>query len=319
MADIPYSRLTDIIALIVEMQGKYEGVCIQDVERICSVSRRTAERILEAIKNAIPQVSEIESLGKKKYWGFSNYSLSALVSFSPEEVALMENAKKTANSTIQQQLDDIITKIKALNSKKKYTLAREVEFLLKSEGIAMSQQPYFDIDIRLLSTIRKAIKEQRKLRGEYNGKQKILSPLGIMYGEKVYLIAREEDKGKGEYYYKLNNLKNLEVTVQKFDPDGFDINEFSKKSFGIYQGEIYKVKLLFSPNVREDVLHYKFHPTQKIKEQEDGSIIVTFKASGALHIFWHLVKWGSDVKILSPLKLRKDYIEYLNNCAKAQG
>ena len=80
-----------------------------------------------------------------------------------------------------------------------------------------------------------------------------------------------------------------------------------------------KVELLFSPEVKEEVLNFNFHPTQKVKQNDDGSVTVKFKASGELEILWHIFKWGDSVKIVAPIKLEKMYIEYLENVLKAQG
>ena len=90
------------------------------------------------------------------------------------------------------------------------------------------------------------------------------------------------------------------------------MQEYSKKSFGVYFGEIYNVKLRFIPEAAEDVLNYNFHPTQKMKVQEDGSVIVTFKASGDKHIMWNLFKWGYAVDILAPKSLKIKYKNYID-------
>jgi len=109
----------------------------------------------------------------------------------------------------------------------------------------------------------------------------------------------------------LHNCNDLKLTDEKFDSKGFNLREFANQSFGIYQGEIYNVKLKFSANVADDVLNYNFHPTQKLKKNNDGSVTVTFKASGDRHIIWHLFKWKDSVKIIAPKELKKEYKEYL--------
>ena len=45
----------------------------------------------------------------------------------------------------------------------------------------------------------------------------------------------------------------------------------------------------------------------KVKQIDDGSVIVKFKASGDKEIMWHIFKWGDKVKILAPDKLKKEY------------
>ena len=151
---------------------------------------------------------------------------------------------------------------------------------------------------------------------EYKNKTRILEPLGLIYGEKVHLIAREVAKGQGEYNYVLNKIKDIEILTEKFDPKDFDLQAYSKQSFGVYFGEIYDVKLKFIPEAAEDVLNYNFHPTQKVKQQPDGSVIVTFKASGDKHIIWNLFKWGYAVEILAPKDLKKKYRSYIDEIRK---
>ena len=123
--------------------------------------------------------------------------------------------------------------------------------------------------------------------------------------EKIYLIAVEKKKGTTPYCYLLHKLSDVQITRETFDKGVFNLEEFSKKSFGVYQGELNDVKLLFSKDVAEDVLNYNFHSTQKVKQNDDGTVTVKFKASGEYEIMWHLFKWGADVKILAPTSLKK--------------
>ena len=146
----------------------------------------------------------------------------------------------------------------------------------------------------------------------------MLAPYGLIYGSKVYLIGVEEDKGTNPYCYLLHKFSEIKLTNETFDKGDFNLDKFSKKSFGVYQGELIDVKLLFSSQAAEEVLNYYFHSTQKMKQNEDGTVTVKFKASGEYEIMWHLFRWGSDVKILSPVSLKKKYIELLENTMKHQ-
>ena len=53
-----------------------------------------------------------------------------------------------------------------------------------------------------------------------------------------------------------------------------------------------------------------------MKQQADGSVIVTFKASGDKHIMWNLFKWGYAVEILAPKDLKKKYKDYIDEIKK---
>lgn len=317
MEDKPrYSRVTDILDLIIFMLSKFNGVSLNDIQERYHISRRTAERMRDAVLTAFSQVDEIETGDRCKRWGFTNYSLNELVTFSNEDIALLEELKKTCNNLSQVEIENIIIKMKALKHKFTKIDEEKIELILQSEGYAIRQTQNFKVNLAQVSVIRQAIKEKRKLRAEYHDKIRILEPLGLIYGEKVHLIAREEEKGESEFNYVLHKLKNIQITHEKFDSKGFNLQEYSKKSFGVYFGEIYDVKLKFIPEAAEDVMNYNFHPTQKIKLQDDGSIIVTFKASGDKHIMWNLFKWGNAVEILAPKSLHQKYQETLKSLIK---
>ena len=312
MDDKPrYSRVTDIIELIILMQSKVAGVSLNDIQEEFDVSRRTAERMRDSVLNLLPQVGEIPTDSRVKRWGFINYSMNELVSFSKDEIATLEKLKQNCDKISKKDLSTITNKIKTLNQKKLNTLEHEIEFILNCEGYAVKQSPNYKIDLDSISTIREAIRGSFKLSGKYNDKDKILSPLGLLFGEKIYLVAIEDNKGSEPFTYLLHRFQNLKLTNKKFDSKGFNLREFAKKSFGVFQGEIYNVKLNFDATAAEDASNYNFHPTQKGKWEKDGSYTVTFKASGDKHIIWNLFKWGDTVKIIAPKELKKKYKEYL--------
>ena len=306
-----YSRVTDIIELIILMQSKVAGVSLNDIQKEFDVSRRTAERMRDSVLNLLPQVGEIPTDSRVKRWGFINYSMNELVSFSKDEIATLEKLKQNCDKISKKDLSTITNKIKTLNQKKLNSLEQEIEFILNCEGYAVKQSPNYKIDLDSISTIREAIRGSFKLSGKYNDKDKILSPLGLLFGEKIYLVAIEDNKGGEPFTYLLHRFQNLKLTNKKFDSNGFDLREFAKKSFGVFQGEIYNVKLNFDVTAAEDASNYNFHPTQKGKWEKDGSYTVTFKASGDKHIIWNLFKWGDTVKIIAPKELKKKYKEYL--------
>ena len=308
-----YSRVSDILDLMIFILSRMQGVTIPEIAERYNVSRRTAERMRDSLLNIFPDFEELEYVQDEyKHWGFSNRLYAKLVSFTQEEIANLEQIKEVLNNGKSlETLDKTIEKLKAVTTKHHTSIEDEIEMLLHTEGFAIRQKPNYHIDISVLAIVRDAIQNSKIITGIYHDKQRVLQPLGVIYGEKTYLVAKEEAKGTDIYNYILHKLKDVKMTQQVFDKNGFNLEEHSKKSFGVYQGEIMDVRLLFSPSVAEDILCYNFHPTQKITLQSDGSVLVTFQASGPLEIIWHLFKWGKDVKILAPEKLKETYRNYI--------
>lgn len=318
MEDKPrYSRVSDILDLAVYMGSKIQGVTISEIAERYNVSRRTAERMRDSLICIFPQIDEIETGDVQKHWGFTNFSISNLISFSPKELANIEQLRHLAGSKdVQEEIDKTIEKIKALNRKNITSFDMNIELILQTEGFAVRQIPQYKVSVGTFDIIHMAVRKSLIVSGIYHGKQRYIEPLGIIYGEKIYLVAREKAKGDGIYNYLLHKFENLSLTDEKFDRGGFNLQEHVNKSFGVYQGEILDVKLSFSKKAAEEAKNFNFHPTQKIKEEKDGSLTVSFKACGSREIIWHVFRWGAECKILAPEALKNEYVEYLKENLK---
>ena len=315
MEDKPrYSRNSDILELAFAMAARPQGITIKEIEEEYGVSRRTAERMRDSLINIFPQIEELEVEDKYniKHWGFTNHALLPLISFSPKEIANIEQyERRTTNHEVKRELKQTIDKIKLLASKRAGSIENNIEIFMQTEGYAIRQMPQYKMNIEHLNIVREALKESKIITAVYHDKKRKLEPLGLIYGERVYLVAREPAKGDGIYNYLLHKFKKFKLTNEFFDKGNFNLQEYSSRSFGVYQGEILNVKLSFAAELAEDASKYNFHPTQKGKWESDGTYTVTFKASGSREIIWHVFKWGSGCKILAPKSLRDEYKKYL--------
>ena len=306
-----YSRVSDILSLLTLMQSKVLGITLTDIQNELNVSRRTAERLRDAILCIFTQIDEIETDDREKHWGFTSGYLNEFITFAPDEIATLESIKETLKYKDKKQtIETIITKLKAISRKNITNVEDAIEMILKTEGVAVSQKPNYKVDLNVLETIRQAIKENKKVKVLYRDKNKTLAPYGIIYGSNIHLIAMEGNS-EHPYNYLIHKIYKIELTQETFDKGDFDIKEYANRSFGVYQNKPMNVELLFEARVQEDVLNHNFHPTQKIKQNPDGTLTVTFKASGTHEIIWHLFKWSDNVKLISPKNLKDEYIDWL--------
>ncbi len=310
-----YSRLSDIIDLATFMSSKIQGVTITEIAERYNVSRRTAERMRDSLMNIFSSVDEIETRDSQKHWGFINYSINHLITFSPKEIANIEQLqRRTTNNEMKEELLKTVEKLKSLNKKNIESIENNIDLFMQTEGYAVRQMPQYKIDLKIVDVIRNALQNSKMITAIYHDKQRLLEPLGLIYGEKIHLIAKEKAKGEGIYNYLLHKFDDMKVIDKTFDKGDFNLQEYTKQSFGVYHGEILDVKLSFSNEIADEASKYNFHPTQKIKHEKDGSLTVSFKASGSKEIMWHVFKWGSNCKIISPKTLKDQYKAYLQEC-----
>ncbi len=303
-----YSRISDILDLAVYMSSKPEGITLNEIAIRYSVSRKTAMRMKDSLVYIFPSVGEIVSFDNEKHWGFLNYSIANLIYFSSEEIGNIEQlSERISNKEVKQTLSKTIEKMKALN--KKDETKEDITNYLQTQGYAVKQMPQYKINPETINIIKEALQTSKTVTGIYHNKERLIEPLGLVYGEKTYLVAREKAKGDDIYNYLLHEFDDLKLTDKTFDRSGFDLQEYVNQSFGIYHGEILNVELLFSKELVSKACKFYFHPTQKLILNKNGTLTVTFNASGMKEIIRHVFKWGEGCKIIAPLNL----IDYYKN------
>lgn len=312
-----YDKLEDIFNLIFLMQAKNQGVSLKDIQDEFDVSRRTAERMRDVIDRAFgDKLQEVETNSRVKRWTLKENPAAKLVSFSPEELAEIENARKNHEADKLQAkaevIKNVLHKMKTLTGNFKTKVENELEILLEAESFAVRQRPFCKIDKEILGTIREAIMAFKTVQIVYEkSKDKTktykLHPYGVIYGEKHNLVAFDP-KDKEKKLFILSKIKEISVLDEYFDvEEGFDLKKYAENSFAIYQEEPMSVVLKFDSTVADEAKNFYFHPSQKIQENEDGTVTVSFKAGGSVAICWHLFRWGKSVKIIKPTSLQKQY------------
>ena len=109
---IRYSRMTDFMQLLHMMLAEPKGISLNEICAEFGVSRRTAERMRDAIRNEFSQVDVVNDGCKEKRWGFIDYSMREIVSFTDEEIDAIQTLK--AKSHLNPAFTSILYKMKVL-------------------------------------------------------------------------------------------------------------------------------------------------------------------------------------------------------------
>jgi predicted DNA-binding transcriptional regulator YafY len=87
--------------------------------------------------------------------------------------------------------------------------------------------------------------------------------------------------------------------------EGFSLEDYAAQSFGVFQdpAQYGEVVWRFAPEAAARAAEFRFHPSQVLETEDDGSLIVRFHAAGWLEMTWHLYQWGDKVEVLAPEEL----------------
>ncbi len=309
-----YEKMYDLFDLAFAMQETSEGLSLEDIEQKYNVSRRTAERMRNALLNYFPQMEEVATGERTKRWRITQRSLNSFISFSAEELAVFKTAiDKLKQSNLKEKADTLAhieLKLRnLLKPEQKNKIEVDADELMKAEGLVLYPGPRIELDKEILNTLRQAILSCHHIKMNYpavntgNIHSYKLIPYGFLYGQRNhYLVAAHSDgydNGKA-HNFLLSQIKSVEILEDTFDSSKFDLQEYALESFGAFHEEPFDVEWLFSADVADEAKNFIFHPRQKLTQNPDGTLTVKFKAGGAREMDWFLYTWGDNVKVIKP-------------------
>ena len=315
-----------VIDLARRMASSAEGLTLDEMSLEMAVSRRSAERIRDAVGKLFPAMEEFWEAPNKR-WRIRG-GLSAFEQ-APETAELVELSKaaqglrSSGEAARAAALEELERKIKAaMRSTTLNRLAPDLEALVRAETIAVMAGPRPSADEAVLTGIRNAILAGRPLDFTYSrpgadARRRTVAPCGLMFGRANYLVAADRATGRIQTF-RLDRMSAVEAGEGMAGaPTDFDLAAFANRSFGIYQDDVEDVVLRVSPDGAAEARGWRWHPTQTLEDLPDGGVIVRFSASGMRELAWHLFSWGDQVTIVAPERLKVVMAEALASASRA--
>lgn len=135
----------------------------------------------------------------------------------------------------------------------------------------------------------------------------------LYYKSNWYLIGRYKENYRT---YSLSRISDVEITDTKVDIEKFskELKKKIKEPFGIFLNnseDMEEINLHFSLNMSRFAQKYLFHPEQKVINNKDGTCNILFLSFMSPELLSEILKFGDDVKVIKPEKLKTEIIEKL--------
>jgi predicted DNA-binding transcriptional regulator YafY len=324
---VHYGKTESLLRLAMMMQGTREGISFADIQREFEVGRRTAERMRDAIERIFPQLERVDSGERQARFRLPPGTLSGFIAPTAEELAELEAAAAALRAqgvpTRAELIEGAAAKLRAMTRPEHLRkLEPDLEMLLESEGVAMRPGPRPVLANEVLATLRRAIIGCLPIETTYRSARAAepspvtLHPYGLVYGSRPLLVAARPDRNEPRQY-RLDRMGKVTIGQPAFvRPEHFDLAAFAARAFGVWQEEPFDVVLSFTPAVADEAARWRFHPSQALTVEKDGSLTVRFRAGGAAEIAWHLFTWGTQVSVIAPGALRARLAELLEEALR---
>jgi len=124
--------------------------------------------------------------------------------------------------------------------------------------------------------------------------------------ETIYLIGYCHLR-KDLRLFAVERIQHIEITEDGFEiQSGYSLDAFTRNRFRVMQEDkTVTVRIRFSADVTDYVKDRMWHPSQKVEQQKDGSIIFTVEAAGTTELLNWVLGYGPNAEILEPHSLRE--------------
>jgi proteasome accessory factor B len=170
------------------------------------------------------------------------------------------------------------------------------------------------IDPAIWETVAAALQHCRRLRitylkpGSEKGTGRLVDPYhAVGFQGEWYLICfcrlRKEIRVFAVSRIKRAKQQNKFFTI----PENFNHADFTDTHFGVFRDkQRHEVVIHFPARHAPYILEREWHPSQTIKKQGDGSLILSFSTNHLFEVKRWILSWGSGVKVLAPKKLQAE-------------
>jgi predicted DNA-binding transcriptional regulator YafY len=317
------ARLHDLIRIL---EARY-GATVDELVEECQVTRRTIYRDLQAIMDAgYPLIKEQQDDGHVVYSFIAGFSKIPPIVFSLEELMTFYLCRGQLSflqgTPFQDDLEAIFTRIHSSLP------PRSVAHLERISEVSAPRfhgfKDYSDHH-QVLVLLRQALLKQQQCLIDYRPakrpvQQYLVDPYTLLFFKNGLYVGGYAHNRDALRLFAVERIEAVAVQPDRFEvPDDYHAELLTGSAFGLIdEGETYRLELLFGSEVAHLIRERIWHPDQTIEERSDGSLVLSFSASGDREILAWLYSFIPHVKILEPVVLQQKFMSGLHECIAFQ-
>lgn len=296
------------------------GATVKEMVQEMGVSEKTIRRDLETFQRAgFPLEETVGDYGRKR-WRIDPAKSQPGMAFTFDEAIALYLGRRLleplAGTLFWEAAQRAFKKIRASLGPKALKYVEQFATMFHQTMVGVSD---YSKKADLIDELMVGIEDKRAVFITYQSLQATepvtydVYPYGLTYHRgSLYLVgwAPGQDDIR---HWKVDRIDAAELTPIRFQrPEDFDLHEHLAKSFGVFHGEgEVHVKVRFSPTVARYVSESKWHDSQHLTPQEDGSILAEFDLNHTEEIKRWILSFGRHAVVKQPEALREDVLHEL--------
>ena len=297
--------------------GKYPNA--NTLAALAEVNSRTIQRDIEYMRDMYGAPLEYDPTRRGYYYTEDNFFMKGVPLTEGElfSIALFDQLlEQYRNTPLEKALRDIFSKIiQCLPDKVSVDtgfLNSQVTFIPDIAG---------NIDLKVFETIFRALQKKQTVSFEYRSLEQSAYTMrkadpyhAICQRGNWYFIAYCHERREPRMF-AFSRIRNVSLVKNNYTiPANFNPHVFFDKEIGVWASSrtAQTIKLRFEKEIGAYALDRRWHSTQAVKENKDGSVNVTFTTTQIPEVLRWVLGQGHTVKVLGPaglVDMVKDEVE----------
>lgn len=317
-------KLLYLIKLLLEQTDDEHGIDINYIieklsEKDISVERKSLYSDFEALN--------VFGIDVNKYKKDRNYFYYVGErQFEKAELKLLVDAVQSSKFITEKKSRGLIKKLEALTSKH---IAKELQrqVLVNGRIKTMNESIYYNVD-----DIHNAINENKKIKFQYyqwnlekemeprhNGEYYYVSPWALLWDNDNYYLIGYDEKAEKIKHYRVDKMRHISILeeerIGKEIFMSFNMAEYDKKRFSMFDGEIKSVEMICS-NELIGVMLDRFGKDIFVHKENEEKFFMRVEVAVSQQFLGWIIALGEKVKIVSPEELKNDMLKISENLNK---
>ena len=120
----------------------------------------------------------------------------------------------------------------------------------------------------------------------------------------LYVIGFDEERA-ARRTFKVERIRAVSLTPETFDAPHASVAADMRAAWDVIGDDTpIDIVVRFAPAVAARVAETRWHPSQEVEPQTDGSLVWRARVSGLLEVRSWILAWGPDAEMLEPAELR---------------
>jgi len=274
------------------------------------VSRATIMRDLDFLRDRYQAPLEYDNSRNGYYYTDPTFFIQSVMLSEGELFTvstIMPLLEQYKNTPLESSFRNILQKVTSMlpDQVSVDTSLLNHEFSFISDPLPAIEENVFNCVFQCLRTKKSMAFEYRKISSQEYEKR-ILHPYHVICQKGNWYILGHSESTDDIRVYALSRIKDPVSTDKPFTiPADFKLENHIDQSFGIWINKEapVKIELLFDSTVNTYILERTWHATQTIRQNDDGSVYLSFSSNQMQETLHWVMSFGSAVKVLNPPEL----------------